>query len=413
MAEQKYIFQLREIISIDTLEKILMHFSEATSLPAIVTDYCGRRMTAMNRFNPSCKQCRESPDVVLCEKCDAYGGLEASFKGSPVLYKCHLGFLDAAVPIIVDGNYIGAILTGQIRVEEQNMEQFSCVLSEDTGVKKHAPERESVRMPLKKFESCTQLLFTMANHFAEIGARSMIQKELNEQKIKLLQESKSQMELKKNLARMELKNMQSQMNPHFLFNTLNVIHHLAVLEDAAKTSETISALSELLRWRLKNSNELVTIGDEINYIKSYLLIKSVTLRDRVKVQCDFDEAAQGCLIPPYTLQPLVENAFLHGLEPKEEGGTIKIGISRRDERVLMKIEDDGIGMSGFILEELLKLRQKESKLTIPSLGIRNVIKTLSHYFGDKFEWDLESRQGIGTKISLCIPYWEDKKEESS
>lgn len=413
MPSQKYLFQLNEIISIDTLATILSHYSEATGLPSLVTDYRGKPVTDMKYFRPICKKCRETELCTLCEKCDAFAGLEASFMGKPFIYLCHMGFVEAAVPIIVDGNYVGAVFTGQAKVEDECMKKLSRILpikSDNTIV---ADDESNRIVPFKKFEACAQLIFTMANHFAEIGARNIIQQKLNEQEIKLLQESRSHEELKKDLARLELKNIQSQINPHFLFNTLNTIHHLAILENAERTSETISALSEMLRWSLSKAGTLVTIGDEINYIQSYLAIKSVTLQSRVKVKCNFDDTCFGCQIPAYTLQPLVENAFVHGLEPKEGEGHLTITVKHSDERIVMEVEDDGFGMAPYQLENVLKLKLNTSCQDTISLGIRNVIITLDHYFGSKFQWNVVSQQGGGTKIMLCIPFWNDRREETA
>jgi sensor histidine kinase YesM len=149
---------------------------------------------------------------------------------------------------------------------------------------------------------------------------------------------------------------------------------------------------------------MITIGEDLEYINNYLLIKHIAVRDRIQVNKSIDNSCLNVNIPPFTLPPLVENAFIHGLEPKEERGTLSITVMRETHRIRIVIEDDGLGMSNEMVEQILNLNSKQSKQTnVTSLGINNVIKTLTYYFGEAFQWDLKSSLGQGTKITLLLP----------
>ncbi|TEB05415.1 Sensor histidine kinase YehU [Pelotomaculum schinkii] len=410
---QDRIFQLSDIISFDTMQEILSHLSNVTGLTTLLSDNKGIALFDDEvNFNPLCRRLRNSPAGHLCEKSDAYAGLEAARSGKPFIYRCHMGAVEAAVPIIVCGNYLGIILTGQARLDKQDMDKLEQIVKPDTNLKYLQPDLQELYdrhyqsltlVSLKKFLSYAHLLFVIANYIAEIGYRNIIQKQLSEYEVNLLQEKNNNSELEKGLALLKLKNMQAQMNPHFLFNTLNTINQQAILEGAVETPKIIHALSAILRKTLKTSNQILTIEEELNYIKNYLYIKEFVIRGRVQIELHVDESCLDGQLPIFTIQPLVDNALTHGLEPKEEGGNLSISFVRENDTVTIQIEDTGLGMPHEVLKEILLLKSSEHTKTV-SIGINNVIRILNDYFGASFSWDLKSIHGEGTKFTLRIPY---------
>lgn len=134
------------------------------------------------------------------------------------------------------------------------------------------------------------------------------------------------LEKEKLMRELELKALQSQINPHFLFNTLNVISKLAYIEGAERTSELTVSTSNLLRYNLRKLDEPVTLRDEVEHTKEYFSIQKARFRDRITFQLDIDETCLNQVIPCLTLQPLLENAFVHGIEGMEEGAIIQLSI---------------------------------------------------------------------------------------
>lgn len=136
----------------------------------------------------------------------------------------------------------------------------------------------------------------------------------------LVQEIKDQSELDQLLKEMELKHLQNQINPHFLFNTLNAVSKMAYLEDANATSSLIDSVAAILRHSLGEIDTHVTLGDEVAIVGDYFNIQKSRFSERVQFITEIDETCLAIKIPRLTLQPLVENAFIHGIEEREEGG---------------------------------------------------------------------------------------------
>lgn len=143
----------------------------------------------------------------------------------------------------------------------------------------------------------------------------------------------------------ELKALQSQINPHFLFNTLNCIAQTAMFEDAAETNSLIITVSNMLRYNLRRLETPVTLGEEITNLNRYICIQKLRYGDRIHFETDIDEDTLSVQIPCLTIQPIVENAVIHGFESNECGGTIRVDAHRTSAgELLICVEDDGIGM---------------------------------------------------------------------
>jgi sensor histidine kinase YesM len=203
----------------------------------------------------------------------------------------------------------------------------------------------------------------------------------------------------------ELQAIHSQINPHFVFNTLNTISRQAILEDAPKTQEMVYAMAELLRVSFKKIDRMVTLEEEIKYIKNYLLIKQTCMHDTIKVNFEIEPECMNLQIPIFSLQPLLENALIHGLEPKEDGGEVTISAVSQLGRVRLRVEDNGLGMPSSTLRKIQQLQTKFSgDNNITGIGISSVIKRLRYQHEDRFEWELQSKPGQGTTITLYIPH---------
>ncbi|NBI29096.1 sensor histidine kinase [Chengkuizengella marina] len=224
----------------------------------------------------------------------------------------------------------------------------------------------------------------------EMKEKVKIERDLNKHKL-LLKES-------------ELKSLQSQINPHFLFNTLNTISKKAYLEEAYETSDLITSVSNLLRYNLRQMGKTVTILEEMKGVQEYLAIQKVRFFDRVQYDIDIDGKCFSFEIPSLTIQPFVENAFIHAIEPSEEGGEIHIKIKDQPEHVLICIEDKGKGMSQEKVNAILKgeaSNHYEGHST--GIGTSNVITRLRLHFGIHDVIQISSVPEKGTKITLQLP----------
>ncbi len=215
------------------------------------------------------------------------------------------------------------------------------------------------------------------------------------------------------LVEAELKALQAQINPHFLFNSLTVIASLC-RTNALKARDLILHLSNHFRNNLTIERDLVTIDVELNHVKSYVEIEKARFEDKLEVIYKIDENLD-CLLPPLTLQPLVENAIKHGILTKKEGGKVVIDGEAYRDNVYITIYDNGVGISDEKIATITddKIRQVES------IGLYNVNRRLIGKFGKDYQLDIKSNQGEWTKIIVKIPclkhnrLWEEVKNESA
>ncbi|WP_051291448.1 sensor histidine kinase [Fictibacillus gelatini] len=225
---------------------------------------------------------------------------------------------------------------------------------------------------------------------------------------RLIQEIKEKSELDKLLKEMELKSLQSQINPHFLFNTLNTVSKMAYIEGAKRTNELIDSVSHLLRYNLKSLDQPTTLKEEVAVVQEYFFIQQTRFGERVKFQMEVGEECLSVAVPGLTLQPIVENAFIHGVESYEHGACLALKIFKTGLEVVVEVIDNGIGMDEKTVKTILRSDEKESGIKrnnghSTGLGMRNVIKRLELFYQQKNMVEIESIIKKGTTIRLRLP----------
>lgn len=233
--------------------------------------------------------------------------------------------------------------------------------------------------------------------------------DLNEKAImerRLYQEELKNLEMQKSLNDARFGMLQSQINPHFLFNTLNIISRKAMFDDSIEAVRLIQALSELFRHSMKNASKIISLKKELEIVEEYMYIQKVRYGNRIKFIIENNIGnLEEILIPPLILQPLVENSIIHGLEPKEEPSLLKIVISEVCDKIIIKIVDNGLGMTEQKLHEIMINKKNNQEQS--SLGINNVKNRMELFFGRKDCFLIESTLNIGTSVKIIIPI--DKK----
>jgi sensor histidine kinase YesM len=229
-------------------------------------------------------------------------------------------------------------------------------------------------------------------------------KEQNEMERKLTDYELNQLKLENNLKQAELKALHSQINPHFLFNTLNAGLQLANIEDAEETAEFIESLSTMLRYNLQNTSSKVSLEDEFKNLENYFKIMKVRFQDMQEYYISIDDSIKKLEVPPIILQPIVENAVIHGFKDKIDVGIIKVDALDLDNRVEIRISDNGWGMKQSKIY-MLKQSNSDSNATkghTTGIGIGNVFEKMRLMFGDQFKVKIESELGVGTTFILII-----------
>ncbi|WP_316861830.1 LytS/YhcK type 5TM receptor domain-containing protein [uncultured Cohaesibacter sp.] len=206
------------------------------------------------------------------------------------------------------------------------------------------------------------------------------------------------------LAHAEIRHLQAQINPHFLFNSLNTIASFCrTAPDRAR--ELILDLSFYMRKNLDSSKGFVRLADELDQVNSYLAIEKARFGERIKVQMDVEKGCEDWPIPSLIIQPLIENAVKHGLRMKAEGGTLGLKISRQDTTLSVVVYDDGVGIPKDVMSSLLEKKPLEAQQG--GVGLRNSNLRLEHIYGQDHAMDISSQTHAGTRIQFSIPYREE------
>lgn len=203
------------------------------------------------------------------------------------------------------------------------------------------------------------------------------------------------------LERTKFEVLRNQMNPHFLFNTLNVISGMANLEGADVTEKMIKALGSLFRYNLRNEETEIQIEQEIKVLEDYLYLQKMRFGARISWKIDYSPEISTYLVPTFMFQPFVENAIVHGISPKIEGGEISVSIEKKEERLHITVQDTGVGMTA---EELSALREKltDTNLSRRGIGMGNINKRLQLMYEDS-SLTIDSEKDGGTIIRVDIP----------
>ncbi len=198
----------------------------------------------------------------------------------------------------------------------------------------------------------------------------------------------------------ELQALQAQISPHFLFNTLNAVRWAAINNKGKKAANMVFALSNLLKMTIVRGDELIKLEQEIENIKNYVSIIKLRHATDFEVEFSIEDNTKCYLVPRLLLQPIVENAILHGFENLDKVGLIKISTTYEKDNLLITIEDNGIGMKIKELEENQEA-QKYAKFT--GIGVSNVDERIKLYYGDKYGLSINSQLGKGTIVKIILP----------
>ena len=215
--------------------------------------------------------------------------------------------------------------------------------------------------------------------------------------------------------KMEFKMLSSQINPHFLYNTLETIRMKAYVVGDFEVAHAIKLLGKLMRHFLESNGSSVTLSSELEYIKIYLEIQKIRFKDKFDYSIHIDEKinCEKYRILPLLLQPIVENAMIHGLEEKDSGGIIDITIRTDEANLLIFVSDNGCGVSDDDLRKLMDKINAQEENKGRGIGLYNVQRRMKMLYGKNFGISISSKQNVGTKVTLTFPLqWKETDYES-
>lgn len=243
---------------------------------------------------------------------------------------------------------------------------------------------------------------SIRSYIKELNEKSEMERNYQIEKIKNIEKDKI-------IRETQLSVLQMQINPHFLFNNLNTVSRMAMFEGANKTVDLIEAVSKILRYNLLNKDNLISLEEEIENVKAFILIQEIKYEDRISFSFNIEKNLENLYLPPMIIQLLVENAINHGFIGNKKIGNIDIRAEQMDKYGLITIEDNGNGISKEDLDKLAKgkaIYRKGKQST--GLGIRNIIRRLELYYNRNDLLTIESQEGLGTKVVILIPIEESE-----
>jgi sensor histidine kinase YesM len=235
----------------------------------------------------------------------------------------------------------------------------------------------------------------LRDFIAQLNEKAEIEKNYHLEKLKGAEKDKL-------IKDTQLKALQMQINPHFMFNNLNTVSRMAMFEAADKTVDLIGALSKILRYNLISRDKLVRLTEEIENVKAYILIQKTKFEDNISFEFNIEKEIEQIKIPPMIIQLLVENSIIHGVSGLDKKGIIKVKGRMEEGFAIITVEDNG---KGFAPEDETDRANK----TTTGLGLANIRKRLELYFYRSDLLSIESKEGQGTKISILIPLKEGEK----
>ncbi|MFZ5945676.1 MAG: sensor histidine kinase [Bacillota bacterium] len=397
---------LLEYIEQEKMLEIIESFSNATGIAMNINDKLGFPLVEHSCFSGFCQAIRNCPQGLRqCIESNANIGYQSASNGQLAISTCYAGVGLMALPIMVEKSYLGSITCCQLHLQPPTNKMLEKLHKVTAPLHLEWNTMASLFKIINiiNYEKClavSNLMQLVINNIAELVYREKRQEGQFQEKISSIIEAKARTELETRLRLARLKNLQSQIQPHFLFNTLNTLTSLLTLDKNNSALEVVYSFSEILRYNLDRAGDLVTLREEIINAENYLKIKKARFDDKINYSFNIDPCLLNINLPYLSLQPLIENSFVHGLEPKKEKGYIFIYGNIERNHIEIAVEDNGVGLPKSLIEEFPNL-QNQNKSN-DCMGLANVHARLQLCFGKDFGVRLMSLDGI-TRVSLILP----------
>ena len=361
-----------------------------SNLAIMIVDLDGK---ILYEFIPSpdfCKYVCQTDQHTVCPACMGCmnGGQEPSFV-------CPNGLKNIAVPIQEGDATVAYVIGGRVYSHETEYQKYMLEIPKLAQQRNLDAEFVAKTCSMLKTAETEKINAheQLCTYIAQSISRALTHgvKEVSMQSIE-----KDMLERK--IIDLEAKNNSVIVNPHFLFNTLNCIARIAYFEHAPKTEELIYYLSDLLRYNVQNEESLHTIQAELDNIEKYLYIQKARFQSRLQYSINVPEHIRSCRIPNMILQPVVENALIHGISPKRDGGKIDIYAENHGDKITIFVVDNG---NGFPKEVLKRLKEKENSGN-SEMGLRITDKRIKQYYGEAYGLEVVKSDYSGSTVSITI-----------
>lgn len=401
---------LQNLVNLETLQNLQDNLAAVTGIAMVTVDYKGNPVTTETSFTSFCQARREIAECKAnCFFSDAYGSLKAAMTNRQYIYRCPMGLVDCAVPIIVEDNHIGGVLMGQVRcsdAETSSLEGIKNIVQNEIDLEDY-PDLlqkfyETEEISLSHLEKTAQLVQYLICEMVEKQLLVRIQEELRgevsrlQDKIQLL-ESEIVLNHKRN------QHIPEACISQYMLTSLNMLSTMAITEDADQTLEGINLYAQMLTRVYDSERGLIPLHTEISFIRKAVKVLRDFFHHEVKLEIIAEDSTNDCYLPPFVLYPFVENAILHGILPTETPGKVTVEILRMGRQLQLRVADNGVGFESGYLQNDDQMIGNSRRLS--SLDIESTKRRLAAIYQDQVAVDLTSdRSGSQVTISLPVKY---------
>lgn len=313
--------KISEMIDVNLFQSIQDNCSRAMGIGAVTVDYKGNPITHYSGFTEHCMKVREIQGLSeMCAQCDAHGGLHAAITGQPYIYRCHADLVDFAVPLIINGNYMGAVLGGQVKVCAEEAEQLEYILPQQSNWRKHEHIKQLYdkieTISYDKVEAAVHILRDIIVAMTENESGKKLMATLEEKNKQLSEERAARSELELVLHKQESDAVGRGAELRYFFYVMNIISRLAYEEKASKTEQVAYDFADITRYAVSTQKKISTLGEELNYIESFLRIQKEWVGEKLDFQISVPAGYLSIPCPFMLMQPIVET-ILDGFGEKD------------------------------------------------------------------------------------------------
>lgn len=398
--------RLGELLNLGRLQNLLDNLAKALDLAFVTVDYRGCPVTKPSGFTVfcSCMQKQEG-NHRLCSQCYAHGGLHATMAGEPYAYRCHAGLVEFAVPLMVDGKYMGAVMGGQCELAGE-APALAPVLPRNTPWQQD-PELSRARSSVHnisydKLEAGIRLVQDILRNLLDEEQSRMVQEELKTRNRELQEEKAARVNLELAIKAEEDSGRRvEKLDSEHLFYMLNVISRLAFLEKAEETERTACDFASMMRYVLENGEyHCVTLGEELEYIDYYLQIQRRRTEGRLHYEISVPEKYHSALCPFMMMHPLIKNTVKYILDNSGDGGSLTIRGREERDLLVLAICCDCKRLTGQQIGQALELEGKRQGSPIGRLD-----QSLKNVFGQNCGISTGDREnGLpGKELQIRLP----------
>jgi two-component system LytT family sensor kinase len=381
--------ELNEVAKVINLDAIAEKFAQTVDMTVTLIDVAGSFLTDSSNLPDMCRLCRQERSG----NCILSASVSLPVSSELKLFHCKFGVASIQSPIIINDRVLGYLGCGYGRMSDHVP---STALSQDMYLKLRFFNRNQLK-------SVAETLSLVSASLVQLMINSMKEKEISSYRMSLSAEREMKARLHNSLSQARLKFLESQVNPHFLFNTLSTIAQRAEMDGAATLASLTYSLSNLLRLSLGKAESLVTIEEELSYIKDYLYIQKERFPNKFDIHIDIDPDILTVRIPFMTIMVLIENSILHGFKNVRDKGRLQVRGYKQDVYGIIEVADNGCGIPDSIAAAVRELPNADGDPpNLNGIGIKNIFLRLKHYYGETFTLTLERMAAGGTLARIAV-----------